>query len=189
MNVVLLPDPVIAAPAIPSDALFEIIDGQVVELPPMSFFANVVASRLANRIDRFAADANLGFAINEGLFKLALPVDRQRRPDVAFVSRDRWPAEKGIPTEGSALPVTPDLMVEVVSPTDYADEVQEKMQEYFRAGAVQVWIIYPRHGTFELFDSPTSSRWLTREGVVENIPFLPGFRLALSELFPPVAAA
>ncbi|MBX9681482.1 MAG: Uma2 family endonuclease [Gemmataceae bacterium] len=184
MNAVLTPEAPPEIQAIPSNLHFEIVDGQIVEMPPVSILANIVAYRLATSIDRHAKKENLGFAISEILFKLDLPVDRRRRPDAAFVSRNRWPAEKGIP-DGNSFPLTPDLLIEVVSPTDLAEEVQLKIREYFEAGAVEVWIVYPKQGTIELFDSPTSSRWLTRDDALENVPFLPGFRLALSEVFSP----
>ncbi|MBX9681886.1 MAG: Uma2 family endonuclease [Gemmataceae bacterium] len=170
-------------PLISSEGLFEVVDGQAVEVPTTSFLANLIANRLMHKLSGFLDYTELGFAVAECLFKLSLPVDRQRRPDVAFVSAKRWPKENAMPLTGNSLPVTPDLLVEVVSPTDLVDEVYEKMYEYFRAGAEQVWIVHPKQGTIELFDSPMSSRWLAREQVLEGIPFLPGFRLPLAEIF------
>ena len=50
------------------------------------------------------------------LFDLT-PVQRQRRPDVAFVSYNRWPRQRRVPRT-EAWEVVPNLVVEVVSPTD-----------------------------------------------------------------------
>jgi hypothetical protein len=57
------------------------------------------------------------------------------------------------------------------------------MEEYFRAGAEQVWRVYPTLARMQIFDSPTSSRWLAREDVLKDLPYLPGFELPLRELF------
>src|SRR5439155_12030612 len=67
--------------------------------------------------------------------------DTVRALDVAFVARERVPAE-GKP-EGFWIGA-PDLAVEVVSPSDRFDEVLEKVEEYLAAGTRLVWIVLPR---------------------------------------------
>ena len=66
---------------------YEIIDGKRVELPPMSAFASIVASRIVVQINIFALANQRGEAVTETLFRLPLPRSRNRRPDGAFVSR------------------------------------------------------------------------------------------------------
>lgn len=165
------------------DRLYEEIDGQRVEVPEMSFFANWLGARIFGFLFTYSESHDVGLPTVESLFHLGPPVDRNRRPDVAFVSHARWPKGKPFPKVGNALDVTPNLMVEVISPTDLIEEVMTKLGEYFRAGAEQVWIAYPGNSTVQIFDSPTISRWLTLDDAIENIPFLPGFRLELRNLF------
>src|SRR5262245_49498409 len=76
---------------------YEIIDGVRVELPPMSADSSVLASRLARVLSNHGIDKNLGEAHPEILFKLPLPKDRNRRPDVAFVPYGRWARNRPIP--------------------------------------------------------------------------------------------
>jgi hypothetical protein len=57
----------------------------------MSAYASRIAFRLAYKLNEFAQAQALGEAVTETLFKLALPIDRNRRMDVAFVSYQRWP--------------------------------------------------------------------------------------------------
>ena len=71
---------------IDDEPLFEIIDGQRVELAPMSILASRVASNLHSRLGHYLLGNPVGEALMETLFRLPLPVDRNRRPDVAFVS-------------------------------------------------------------------------------------------------------
>ena len=65
---------------------------------------------------------DLGQAVVEVLFRLRSHPNLQRRPDLAFVSFDRWPGASGRP-RSNAWEVVPDLVVEVVSPTNLAEEI------------------------------------------------------------------
>ena len=124
-----------------AEALFEIIDGERVEMPPMSSLSAKLANRLARRLDA-CTWADDGEAFVEMLFHLALPVDRNRRPDVAWVSFQRWPKDRPMPDK-NAWEVAPNVAAEVVSPTDLVEELMQKISEYFRAGVELVWVVYP----------------------------------------------
>ena len=101
---------------------YEIIDGVRVELPPMSAESSVLAARLARLLGNFGVEAGLGEAYPEVLLKLPLAgQDRSRKPDVAFVPYSRWPRGRRVPAT-NAWAVLPELCVEVVGPTDKADE-------------------------------------------------------------------
>ncbi|HEY2910349.1 MAG TPA: Uma2 family endonuclease, partial [Gemmataceae bacterium] len=69
---------------------YEIIDGQQVELPPMSADSQVLASLFAWHLNNYGFGNDVGLACTETLFKLPLKRDRNRRPDVAFVPFSRW---------------------------------------------------------------------------------------------------
>src|SRR5262245_57520263 len=88
---------------------YEIIDGLKVELPPMSAQASVPASRIATRLSMHGLRTNLGEAVTETLFALPPPVDRNRRPDFAFVPYSRWPAGRVVPHD-NAWRVLPSLV-------------------------------------------------------------------------------
>ena len=164
---------------------FEIIDGMKVEMPPMSSYAIRIANRLAFQINTFAAKHELGEAIVEDIFNLRLSLDRNRRPVVAFMSCHRWPKDRPQPTEGDVWDVVPDLMVEVVSPNDKAEELLTKIREYFEAGARQVWVIYPRERLAYLHESRFQVRIITDQEELNGGNVLPGFQYPLAKLFPP----
>ncbi len=77
MSTVTSPAPVPIPPPASSvrddEPLFEIIDGRRVELPPMSAYASLIVCRLINFLADFARQKNLGQAVTEVLFHLALP--------------------------------------------------------------------------------------------------------------------
>ena len=67
------------------DLLYEVVDGQVVELAPMGAYDIRIASVLTMYLETFARQHQLGRAVQEMLFDLTT-VQRKRRPDVVFVS-------------------------------------------------------------------------------------------------------
>jgi Uma2 family endonuclease len=180
----------VAAPPLHQDeALYEVIDGQRVEVPPMSILAVLIASRLAQILGSYATAHDLGMVLVEALFHLPLRKERDRRPDVAFVSYGRWPKSRPLPTEGDAWDVVPNLGVEVVSPTDRAEDLLERVEEYFQAGMEVVWVVYPRRRIVHAYDSLTQIQVVTRADELDGGEVLPGFRLPLALLFQEPAPA
>lgn len=160
---------------------YEIVDGARVELPPMGAYEIVLASTLDQFLGPHVRRDGLGRTATELLFDpgAGLP---NRRPDLAFVSYERWPKGRRVPS-ANAWPVVPDLVVEVVSRTNYADEVIEKVQEYLRAGVRLVWVVYTTIRQVYVFDSPTSIRIIPRDGTLSGGDVVPGFALPLTTLF------
>lgn len=172
-----------AAPILDNEALYEVIDGQRVELPPMSIYAVRVASRLVSKLNQFGNVDDLGEVVSEGLFRLPLARPRNRRPDVAFVSYERWPKNRPVPETDNAWDVVPNLAVEVVSPGDLMDELMDKLDEYFQAGVELVWVVYPRHRLIYVYTSLTQVNGLARTDTLDGGKVLPGFQLPLASLF------
>lgn len=177
MNTATLEDQIVDEP------LYEIVDGQRVELLPMGAYETSVAGRLFALLFAFVSSQRLGRAEVEALFDLP-NVNRQRRPDVAYISKERWPLERSAP-RSEAWPIAPDLAAEVISPTETAWAVQNKVLEYFRAKVRQVWLIWPNSEQVHILDGPTLIRVLTAADVLEGEPLLPGFRLPVASLFEP----
>lgn len=165
-----------------SEALYEIVNGQRVELPPMSAYAAWIASLLVRHLQAFAEAQQLGRAVAEMLFDFGTANSRRRRPDVAFVSYQRWPRNRRVPTT-AAWDVVPELAVEVISETNLAEEVVLRVQEYFQAGVQLVWVIYPIAEQVYVYEALTHVRILTRADELDGGTVLPGFRLPLANLF------
>jgi Uma2 family endonuclease len=166
---------------IESDLLYEIVDGQIVEKEPMGAYEFLVGSFLNTCLDGFARTSDCGRSVSEMLFDLGAGLS-QRRPDVAYVSYDRWPRQRRVPRT-QAWAVVPELAVEVISPSNTFEEVVNKVHEYFRAGVQHVWVIAPPQRQVYVYQSPSHIRVLNVQDELTGDPFLPGFRLKLSELF------
>src|SRR5215813_6503808 len=123
------------------DILYEVVDGRMVELAPMGAYEVWLATALTEALRSFARQHHLGRAVQEILFDLGAAMQRKRRPDVAFVSYERWPPQQRVPRT-EAWSVVPNLAVEIVSPTDRADDLVNKVTEYFCAGVERVWVIF-----------------------------------------------
>lgn len=166
------------------DCLYEIVGGKRVEVPPMSIYAAYVASLIAGQLFAFCKNAKLGRVITEGLFVIDEVEFLHRRPDVAFVSYKRWSEGKNIPQETNAWDVIPDLVVEVISPTDRAEDVLAKTMEYLQAKVRQVWVVYPRQEILHVYDSLTSIAVFQKQDLLTSNEIFPGLQIPLGEVFP-----
>lgn len=167
------------------DSLYEIVDG-VIREKSIGFKEVWIATLLVEFLGPFVRANGLGRVFGEAMFATVSGGTRKRRPDVAFLSFDRWPLDRPLP-EGESLEIAPDLAIEVVSPTDRAADVQEKVLEYFDAGTLQVWEVHRRTGSVVIHESAGSARTVRRGGTIDAIPFLPGFALAVAEILPELA--
>lgn len=163
------------------EPLFEVINGRKVELPPMGILQVELANILSYHLSISVETGKLGRVRVEALF--ALPgIEKQRRPDVAFVSYARWARQRPFP-RGDAWPVSPELAVEVVSPNNLADDLIRKVQDYFQTGSQQVWIVWPNIKQVYVYEAPTQVRILTAADELDGGPMVPGFRLPVASLF------
>lgn len=178
----MMPQSVISESArqLDSESLFEVVAGDMKE-KEVGANAVFIASFLVAQLGSFVRSHDLGRAVSEMLFFFNddLP---QRRPDVAFISYDRWPKRRRIP-DSNAWPVVPDLAVEVVSPTNAFDEIVAKVREYFTAGVQRVWVVSPPERQVYVYDSTTHISVLAVDDSLSGEPLLPGFQLSLAELF------
>ena len=190
MSIATMPEPKAAATVavMNGDELYEIVNGERVEVPPMSAYSTLLGSRLFGAIFPIAENNKIGTAICEALFILDPVADLRRRPDVAFISKERWPLDRPVPEAGDWL-VVPDLAVEVISPNDTLENFLEKLEEYFKYKVKQVWVVLPRRREVMVYTSAAEHRTLTLDQELDGGDILPGFRLKLAELFnQPLAA-
>lgn len=162
------------------DRSCELIQGVLVEKPPIGLEESLLAIYLATLLDGFVRPRNLGIVTGEqGTFEL-MP-DLVRIPDVAYTSWDRMPGRRRPPEPVPRL--VPDLAVEVLSQSNPPGEMATKRDEYFTAGVSVVWEIDPDARTITVYTSPTQSQMLQVGDTLHGAPVLPGFTLPLAQLF------
>ncbi len=160
--------------------MMELIDGKIVEMPPMGVYPVEIAMKIGGSLDMFARANGIGRAINEALFRI--DESNSYRPDIAFVSFEKWPRKLRTPKK-APWTVVPDLVVEVVSEHDKAWMVLDKIHDYLGIGSKQVWVVYPDHEVVYVYESITAIRVLTRGDELDGGALIPGFRLSLESLF------
>lgn len=175
-------EPELSRPPLGDDVLYEVIDGKIVEIAHMGAIENRLASFLLELIGPFARANKLGVAVTETLFVLNRKKKLQRRPDVAYVSYKRWPRSRKL-VPGDAWDVVPDLAIEVISPSNTADQVIEKIGDYFDSKCRGVWVVYPKARQFYVYESPSKNVIFGRGDLLPGEPTLPGFQLDVSEFF------
>jgi Uma2 family endonuclease len=167
--------------AVPDDVLYEVVNGNPTE-KVVGAQQIEIACILAQALASFAKPNRLGRALTEMIFRIDQAKDLQRRPDAAFISDARWPFRRRVP-DVAVWDLVPDLAIEVVSSSNTAYEVQEKVHDYFEAGVSRVWVVYPKQREVYDYASATRVRILASEQGLDGGDLLPGFRLPLAALF------
>lgn len=167
-------------PDIPGKQL-ELVRGELAEMPTPGAIHNLIVGLMYRLISAFASDHRLGVAFGDNMrYALSRGPDTVRIPDVSFVAWERVP-ESGIP-EGSWL-IPPDLAVEVVSPTDNANDVYDKAREYVESGVRIVWVFWPKRRAVSVHTRDEKTAELGPDDLLDGGDVLPRFSVRVSELF------
>lgn len=159
----------------------ELVRGQIRPMTPASGAHGVIAGTIFAALNAFVEARQLGqcFPDNTG-FALPGLSDTVRLPDVAFVDAAQLP-EQGI---GSGwIAVAPDLVVEILSPTETASELEEKLRDYRAAGTRLAWVVDPATRVVSIRAAAAPDRWLREGETLDGGDVLPGFALPVAKLF------
>ena len=166
-----------------ADCRVELVEGEILAMPPPQLFHGVVLGRLFARLFAFVESHGLGFATaGDAGFLLArdeFAGDTIRGIDITFISRDKIPDSfpKGL------LEIAPDLAIEVMSPSNTVSDTNFKIDQLLRAGCPEVWIVDPDLRRVDVHSMKGIRVY--REGDTLACPeILPGFEIAISDIFP-----
>ncbi len=159
--------------------LCELVDGVLVE-KPMGFKESQLAAAIVTAISVFVKPGKLGVVTGEGGMVRLFP-GLVRIPDVAYLSRERLPGGR-VPRE-PVPQLVPDLAVEVLSASNTSAEIDRKCREYFEAGVRLVWLVDPDARKVTVLEGLDRSSTLSGDASLDGGAVLPGFTLALAELF------
>jgi len=164
-----------------SDARFELIQGVLHEMSPSSFDSSRVLSRIALAMGGYVEAHRLGeVTFAEAGFVLERDPDSVVAPDIAFIQTERL---RLAPQGQGYFPAAPDLIVEVISPTDEPLEIRRKQALYDRVGIPLVWWIDPKRRTATVHAPDRPVRRLGETDELEGESIVPGFSLQLAKLF------
>lgn len=160
---------------------YELVEGELRKMTPSGAEHGVLASEMDVLLREHVRRNDLGqvFGAETG-FVIGKNPDTVLAPDASFVRKERI-AVHGIPKE--YFPEAPALVVEIVSPSDTAEEVDDKMRRWLAAGAELGWVIYPKGRTVTVYRSLDDIRILTSGDTLDGGLVVPGFRCRIGDLF------
>ena len=165
----------------PEGVRYELSEGELIVTPSANFFHNELRDDLNAWLKAFVRSHKLGLVTSETDMKLAH--DIVRRPDVAFISAERV---RGIDLRKVPLPVSPDLVIEIVSENDRADDLILKVRQYLAAGTRAAWLLYPNaHLAYRYVPGKLEPEVGSADAghAFEEPEMLPGFSIPLAEVF------
>lgn len=159
----------------------ELIRGELREMSPTGDEHGELSALFTARLWLHARQHKLGtvYAAETGFF-IARDPDVVLAPDAAFVHASRLRADRD---RRRFVEIPPDLVVEVVSPSDSASDVTDKVMTYLDAGVMMVWVVYPSRKVINVHIPDRTAKTLTIDDELDGGDVLPGFRLPVSELF------
>ncbi len=168
-------------PNVPERA--ELIDGEVHELTPAPPYHGWIGRAVVRALEAHVNPRQLGEVFGGGM-PYQLGEFTVRVPDASFIRAERVP---GPPPRRGAWKFAPDLAVEVLSPSDTRSTLRKKLADYFAAGTPLVWLVDPDDFGVEVLTPDAAARWINEAGTLDGGLVLPGFSVAVAELFRGIA--
>ncbi len=165
------------------DRAMELIQGEIIEMPLTNGEHGEILSLMHAKIASHVYDNGLGrVTVGDAGFVLERnPTGRDtvRGLDIAFVSGAKSPE----PLPDGFIEVSPDLAVEVVSPSNEAADIHLKVLQLLKAGTSLVWVVYPDSQTV-VAHTPSGSKTLQINDKLSGGEILPGLEIPLRAIFP-----
>ena len=163
------------------DGRYELIFGELRRMPDAGFEHGTVGVNISGELRAFVRPRGLGkVAGADTSFVLSRELKLIRIPDVSFVSTQRLPA---LDRRANVYDGPPDLAVEIFSPWDRVADVEDKVREWLAYGTRLVWVVWPQSRTVTVYTPDGATRTLGDTDELDGGEVVPGFRIAVAELF------
>jgi Uma2 family endonuclease len=137
------------------------------------FFIVQTLSRLFLQTQAFQQKGEL-----EREVKMFLPkANRTRVADLAYLDAHQ------VRETDDIRPGISEFVIEIISKTDRAHDVQEKLDEYFADGIKVVWQIYPKLKLVEVYTAPDNVKICRATAICSAAPVLPDFNIMAQDIF------
>ena len=159
----------------------ELIRGVFHEIMSSGLEHGEIAAKLTILLGIFIMPRRLGrLATSDVGVWLERDPDTVREPGIAYFSAARLPPDVRI-TGYAEVP--PDLVVEIVSPSDTRREVREKARMWLSYGVALVWVVQPDTRTVDVYEPDQAAVTLTDQDTLDASVVLPGFTCPISDIF------
>ncbi len=159
----------------------ELIQGVFCEKVSAGVEHGKIVINFSSELRSFVRPRNLGTLVaSDAGIRLEREPDTVREPDIAFISAERMPLD--VRVRGYSE-VVPELVVEIVSPSDSRDSVHDKAYMWLFHGVTLVWVVDPETRTLSVYQNGSPRVILTEEDTLDGSPVLPGFSMPVAEVF------
>src|SRR5438034_148683 len=161
------------------DKRVELVRGVLVVREPPGYQHGRVTAELARQLGNHVTASRIGqVVVGDTGFKIASDPDTVRGPDIAYIGEERVPAPHtlGFPVLG------PDLVVEVLSPSDRPGETLAKVGDWLEGGTRLVWVIDPERRLARVYRRDGRETSVTAEEALDGEDVLPGFCCPLASI-------
>ncbi len=164
-----------------SDARFKLWEGVLKEVSPSSVKTGLIRTRLLTAINVHVETHGLGYVTDsETGFILSSNPHTVVAPDIGFFRPERYPADY---PERGFFPMSPDLAIGVISPTDERADIKKKQQLYTRAGVPLVWWVDPEARTVTVYRLGARPDVLDESMMLDGENVVPGFSMPVERIF------
>lgn len=164
--------------------LRELVDGEVVEWDVTTLFHGFFVLALSRLLGNFVFDHQFGMVVSsDPLVRIQGSEHDARGPDVAFYGRARIPRD----LRAAAADAAPDVVIEVLSPSDRAGDVERKIGDWLRAGVRLLWYVNPETGTTMVYHGSGVAR-VGPDATLDGADVVPGFSMRLRDVLDQAAA-
>ena len=161
----------------------ELIRGELIDMPPTNFEHGEVSGNIHTRLGMHVLHNQLGTVLSADTgFTVAHDPDTVSAPDIAFVRAAHRPQGR---ERRRFAALAPDLVVEVISPSETADQVLAKVMAYLEAGVPLVWVVQPVQRAVTVYTPDRVGRLLSIGDSLDGGDVLPGFSLPIEDVSPP----
>jgi Uma2 family endonuclease len=167
------------------DAKAELVRGELRVTPPPGGPHGTAATNLVVILANHVRMHGLGRAFADGIgYELVRLPRTVRVPDGSFARAERLPPEGIGP---GLLKFAPDLAIEVLSPSESASELEEKLDDYLFSGTQLIWVADPVRRTVMIVSADAPVRWLREGETLDGGTVVPGFTCPVSDIFEGIA--
>jgi Uma2 family endonuclease len=156
----------------------ELVRGRLVVHDLSGAHHGSVTANLAAQIGNHLRLTGVGQAVIGTGFILFRAPDTVRAADIAIVRRERWPS----PSSDTYPELAPDLVVEVLSPSDRPGETLAKVGDWLEAGARLAWVIDPQRRLARIYRADGTESLLAESDALNGEDVLPGFHCPLGAI-------